>query len=271
MRRAMRDLGVLLSLVLLVSGVAGTARGATPTANSLTMQVVGTPGTAVSGASQFQVSGDTPVDLAVARLSGGTTKVVAGPGGTATRAVEFPAYVASGTYPRAVVRVTPRSGAALSPGAYDFEYGAVFRLNATSAGRSVDNGDNLLQRGLYADPAQFKLEIDGGHPSCLVRGSAGRVLVRSSTRVTANKWYRVTCSRIGTKVTVQVAPYGSTTPTRAVGNGSSGTLSFPASQPAAIGGKLTPSGAVVSSATDQFNGAVATVWVHRVPAGSSAS
>jgi hypothetical protein len=42
-------------------------------------------------------------------------------------------------------------------------------------------------------------------------------------------------------------------------------LTFPASTPASIGGKLNPSGTVVSSATDQFNGAVANVWANRLP------
>lgn len=143
----------------------------------------------------------------------------------------------------------------------------MFRLNATSSGRSIDNGDNLFQRGLYEDPSQFKLQLDHGYPSCLVRGSAGQVFASSSTNVTPDKWYRATCTRVGSKVTVQVVPYGSNvTPLSTVANGSSGTLTFPSTQPAAIGGKVTPSGAVVSSATDQFNGAVANVWVNRVPA-----
>ncbi len=269
MSRSIRSLGVLSACALVVSGVAGTASGATPARHSLTMQAVGTPGATASGTSQFRVTGDTSVDIAVARHSGGSTKVVAGPDGAAPRAVQFPAYVKSGTYPRAVIRVTPTSGAALSPGASDFEFGAVFRLDATSTGRSVDNGNNLFQRGLYSDPAQFKLQLDGGRPSCLVRGSAGRVFVKSATRVTANKWYRVTCSRVGTLVSVQVAPYGSNaTPARAVASGRSGTLTFPSSQPAAVGGKITPSGAVVSGSTDQFNGAVASLWANRVPAGT---
>lgn len=137
--------------------------------------------------------------------------------------------------------MTPTSGDALSPGASDFAYGAVFRLNATSSGRSIDNGDNLFQRGLYEDSSQFKLQLDHGYPSCLVRGSAGQVFASSSTNVTPDKWYRATCTRVGSKVTVQVVPYGSNvTPLSAVANGSSGTLTFPSSQPAAIGGKVTP-------------------------------
>jgi PKD repeat protein len=265
MRRGAPEFGVLLSLTLLVLGVAGAARGDGAPANSLTMQVVGTTGTVVSGAGQFSVGGDTPVRVAVAHLSGGNVKVVAGPD-SATQAIEFPAYVASGTYPRAVVSVTPTSGEALSPRASDFEYGAVFRLNATSSGRSIDNGDNLFQRGLYEDPSQFKLQLDHGYPSCLVRGSAGQVFASSSTKVIPGMWYRASCSRVGSRVTVKVVPYGSNAiPVSVATTGTSGTLTFPSSQPAAIGGKVASSGAVISSATDQFNGAVANVWVNRVP------
>ena len=142
----------------------------------------------------------------------------------------------------------------------------MFRVDTTTSTRSVDNGDNLFQRGLYEDPSQFKLQIDHGYPSCLVRGSAGQVFASSPTKVVSGAWYRVTCSRVGTKVTVQWAPYGSTAaPFTTVATGSSGTLSFPASTPASIGGKLNASGTVVSSATDQFNGAVANVWVNRLP------
>ena len=181
MKRGVRDLGFLLCLLLLVSAVAGPARGEAASPNSLTMAVVGTTGTVVTGPGQFTVGGDTPVRIAVARLSGGNAKVVTGPDGVSP-AVQFPAYVKSGTYPRAVVGVTPTSGGGLSPGASDFEYGAVFRLDATSSGRSIDNGDNLFQRGLYEDSAQFKLQIDKGYPSCRVRGSGGQGFVTSKTQ-----------------------------------------------------------------------------------------
>ena len=228
--------------------------------SSLALQAIGTTGTTVTGADQFDVTGDTTVGISVAALSGGSTKVVAGPDSALPRAVQFPAYVRSGTYPRAVVRLAQTSGDALSPGSSDFEYGAVFRLNALSSGRSIDNGNNLFQRGLYADRAQFKLQIDHGYPSCLVKGSAGRVFAKSSVKVTPDTWYRATCSRVGSRVTVAVTRYGAaTTVTKGV-SGSSGTLTFGSSVRASIGGKLTSSGAVVSS-TDQFNGAVARAWV----------
>ena len=78
MRRGARGLGVLLPLTLLGLGTVGAAAGDVA-ANSLTMSAVGTPGTIVTGPDQFSVGGDTPVRIAVARISSGNAKVVAGP------------------------------------------------------------------------------------------------------------------------------------------------------------------------------------------------
>lgn len=251
------------ALALAVSGTLGVAGAHAADTSSLTVRATGSTGTTVKSTSQFVIGGNTPVKIAVASLSGGTAKIAAGPSSALPRSVRFPSYVASGTYPRAVVRMSPSSGGALSPGSTGFEFGAVLRLDAASSGRSVDNGNNLLQRGLYGHSSQFKLQLDHGYPSCLVRGSSGQVAVKSGTKVAPDKWYRITCTRMGSKVTVQVARYGaSTAPTSRSASGSTGTVSFASSVPASIGGKLTSSGAVASS-NDQFNGAVASAWVRR--------
>ena len=256
--------GSLISAVVVCAGALEVATAQAASTSSLTLQATGPIGTTVTGADQFDVGGSTTVNISVAKLSGGNLKVVSGPDGSRPRAVQFPSYVGSGTYPRAVLRLNPVAGDALAPGSSDFEYGAVFRLNAKSSGRSIDNGNNLLQRGLYSGPAQFKLQVDGGYPSCSVRGSAGRAYVKSGVKVAADRWYRAACSRSGSRVTVSVTPYGgATTVSRSVTH-SSGTLSFKSSLPTSIGGKLTSTGAVVSSSTDQFNGAVASAWVSRV-------
>ena len=254
--------GSLMVFVVACAGALEVLSAQAASTSTLALQARGTTGTTVTGADQFTVGGDTTVAISVAGLNGGSAKVVAGPDSTLPRAVQFPPYVTSGTYPRAVVRLIPRSGAALSPGSSGFAYGAVFRLNASSSGRSIDNGNNLFQRGLYADRSQFKLQIDHGYPSCLVRGSAGRVTARSSIKVTPDKWYRATCSRVGSRVTVGVARYGGAASTvTKVFSGSTGTLTFGSSVRTSIGGKLTSTGAVESSSTDQFNGAVARAWI----------
>jgi hypothetical protein len=262
-RRTHVVVGCVAVLALAISGTLGVAGAHGGTASSLSMRAAGPTGSHVQGGGQFVVGGNTSVKISVASLSGGKARVAAGPSRALPRAVDFPSYVASGSYPRAVVRLAPASGGALSPGAGGFEFGAVLRLDAASSGRSVDNGNNLLQRGLYGDSSQFKLQLDGGYPSCLVRGSSGQVSVRSATKVASNSWYTVTCSRVGTRVSIKVQRYGSSAaPASRSAGGSTGTVTFRTSVPASIGGKLTSAGSVASS-TDQFNGAVARAWVRR--------
>jgi len=209
------------------------------------------------------VSGDTAVDVGVVDLDGGRVRTVAGPGLGLPLAMGFPAY-GDATYPRAVVSMTPTSGQALSPGASDFKYGAVFRLDGTSSGDTVDNGDNLFQRGLYFEDSLYKLQLDHGRPACMVKGSAGRVVAKLDDKVTPDRWYRATCARVGDQVSVAVTPYDGGETVRNESSGDIGTLSFPSSRPASIGGKLNASGGMVERASDQFNGAVAKVWIERL-------
>lgn len=258
----MRPLAVLGSTLLVVVTIPSEAAAVTTPGTTQTAR--GSTGTPVTGAGQLASSGDTAVGISVAQLSGGQALVAAGPGGALPSAVQFPAYVATGTYPRAVVRVAPTSGAGLDPGSSSFEFGAVLRLDRVSSGRSLDNGDNVFQRGLSSDASMFKLELDSGRPSCKVRGASGELTVRSATTVARGGWYTVRCSRTASQVAVEVSGYGSTTTTRTVGNGTTGALTFRAGQAASIGGKLNASGAIVGSATDQLNGAVAQVWTRRL-------
>jgi hypothetical protein len=258
-------IGCLLAFALSCSGAVLVAAAAV-TSNSLTLRAKGANGTDVAGSAQFQVDGDTAVSIQAVHLDGGRMTVVAGPDASLPSAVDFPDYVSAGTYPRAVLGVTATSGGALSPGSSDFEYGAVFRLDSASAGRADDNGDNLFQRGRYGEASMFKLQVDHGFPSCLVKGSLGAVLVTAPTRVQANTWYSTTCSRIGSRVTVEVVPYGGTAArasATASASGGSGSLAFDATRSASVGGKLTSSGGAASS-TDQFNGAVAKIWIDRL-------
>lgn len=250
-------------LALATSGGLGFSASAV-TAPTVRVTATGSSGTTVSGSGQLAVTGDTTAAITVAHLSGGNAVLAPGPGAGLPSAVQFPPYVASGTYPRAVVRVGPSSGAGLDPGSADFEYGAVLRLDPTSSGRSVDNGDNVFQRGLSYEASMFKLQADSGRPSCRVRGSSGEVFVRSTTTLTRGSWYTARCSRTASQLSIEVSRYGSTTVVRTVATGPTGALSFPAGRPAAIGGKLNASGDIVSSSSDQLNGAVAQVWTERL-------
>jgi len=254
----------LVSLAAAASGVLLTPAQAVPFGN-LTLTVSAAPGTTAQGPGEFDLGGDSTVDISIEQVDGGRAVTVPGPSLALSSAIQFPSYRDSATYyPRAALGLTPAFGQALSPESSDFKYGAVFRLDETSSGGTLDDGDNLFQRGLYGEGSQFKLQLDHRYPSCLVRGSAGRVGVRSQAEVTPNEWYRVTCSRIGFEVTVAVTPYGGGDTERTSTSGGTGTLTFDASLPASIGGKLGRSGSIAANASDQFNGAVAKVWIKRL-------
>ncbi len=247
----------------LVASAAAPASALTP--EGLEVRAEGRSGSTVQGAGELEVVGSTALDISVPSIASGAAVLVDGPGAGVANAVRFPAYVDSGTYPRAVVRLVPRSGNDLTPRWSDFEFGAVLKLDHTSSGRSEDNGDNVFQRGLWNDSAQFKLEVDDRRPTCAVKGSAGRKVVRAKSQISSDRWYTVRCLRVGNQVSVEVSPYGSPGATeRTSGWGRTGELAFSYYRDASVGGKLNSAGKVMSGATDQFNGAIGKVWINRL-------
>src|SRR5690606_25565528 len=94
-----------------------------------------------------------------------------------------------------------------SPDDRDFSWGASFRLDAVSTGNPVDNGDNLIQRGLSSQPAMFKAELDLRRPGCTLKGTEGELIVRAATKVEPGIWYAVRCERQGDRLTVRVWEY----------------------------------------------------------------
>lgn len=204
--------------------------------------------------------GALPVTVDVARLDGGTARVDRDLAGDA--AVRLPAYRKGSTMPRAVVRVRHRANAEdpLAPGKRAFTFGASFNLDRVSRGSSVDNGNNIMQRGMWADAAQYKLQVDSDRVSCRVMGSAGAVSVKSSVPVQPGRWYDVECARSGSSVALSVTEHlsgGKTRTSTSIGRGAIGTLLWQkASTPLSIGGKLAANGQVVKASTDQFNGVI---------------
>ncbi|MGB5951854.1 MAG: hypothetical protein WBG57_04970, partial [Ornithinimicrobium sp.] len=154
---------------------------------------------------------------------------------------------------------------ALAPGTSDFEFGAEFRRDDISTGDPTDNGDNLVQRGLFGNGAQYKIDIDKQSPSCRVEGADGVLQVRGSALVAANTWYSARCSRIGTEVELTVMEYvDSRWVQHSVDkqSGATGKISWEDSElPFSVGGKLTRVGDVVGRASDQFNGAIANPYL----------
>lgn len=201
--------------------------------------------------------GSANVNLRVVTRDGGKIKLE--PGLNDKPALRFPPFVLEETYPRAVILVEnagPRD--VLSPGGRDFVWGADFKLDPLSFGTDMDNGDNLIQRGLFVHPAQFKAELDNDQAGCSVLGERGRVSVRTSQQVTPDVWYRVRCEKIGDELAVYVTEFGPDGATKSYARRESGPMGAvnmnPDTTPLTVGGKIGADGEILQDAADQFNG-----------------
>ncbi len=258
--RLHRSLALATLVLLLVANSAG-GTDSTPT-----VQLRVSDGTSYgSTITTVDQMGTAQVSADVAVLSGGTVR--AGGWRNGSRVFDFPSFTWSSTPPRAVLRVTPKgSGDPLAPGWRDFSFGADFRKDLQSSGTTVDNGDNLIQRGLWNEPAQYKIEVDGGRPGCRIKGDQGAVAVRAALRVDSRLWYRVECKRVTNTVVLTIQEYRSDGTINVVSvreTGTIGSLAWPkARTPLSVGGKLGADGAIVGSATDQFNGLVSNPVLH---------
>ncbi len=212
----------------------------------------------MSGSDVTSVKNAGTADIDVRASGAAGIEVVPAPG--AGHAVRFPAYTGAADAPAAVLVASDTGDGALDPGDDDFTFGARFRLDEESSGSKTDNGDNLVQRGTFDSPAQFKIQLDHGVPSCRVLGGAGEVFVKAEGPVDPDTWYTVTCERTSQEVTLQVAADG-----EASGDGTwrksgpTGPVSLK-DLPLTIGGKAGPDGTPVASA-DQFNGEVDDVFL----------
>lgn len=177
-------------------------------------------------------------------------------------ALDFPEFSADDDdYPRAVVTVSNAGDAdQLSPGTRNFMWGADFRLDKLSQGLGVDNGDNVVQRGLSSDPAYFKAEVDKDRAACTVYGTEGRLIIRASEQLTTGRWYRIRCERTADELAVYVTEFDPDGGSRQYASrikGSVGDVTAVApTTPLTIGGKVGRDGGLLASATDQFNGLV---------------
>lgn len=215
--------------------------------------------------STIAVSGTADVVAEVARRDGGEVLVATARPGQG-RAVRLPVFDPSPTDPRAIIRITnATSEDQLNFGTRNFTFGADFLLDAVSSEPgSTDDGDNLVQRGLYEDPDQYKLQLDGRHPSCRLKGAttggATEVEVRSTVEVDSSNWYRARCVRTGVDLDVVVTRYDADgtrqrTTTRVTSEAVIDVQMDTAAVPLSIGGKLNVDG-TVNVDSDQFNGLV---------------
>ena len=90
---------------------------------------------------------------------------------------------------------------AWDPRRRDFSYGSWVKV--TREQRNVLS--NVMQKGYYRQRGgQWKLQLDRGVPSCVVSGTAGRVLVRSESSVADGRWHRLVCRRVDNLLVLRV-------------------------------------------------------------------
>jgi hypothetical protein len=229
-------------------------------------QATAAPGTELSlgfeGTNLSANTGTASLVVAATTAQGGTMRPVAGSAGAGT-GVRLPAYHTSRP-PLAVFTVTDRTGAdVLSPGTGAFSFGADFTLDARSQGSATDNGNNLIQRGLYTASAQYKLQVDQGRPLCRVKGRSGAVIVQSTRTVQAGAWHQVRCSRVGSTVTLTLVRLGDGTTWSWSATGATGDVRVGSAVPLSVGGKVDDQGRIVVASADQFNGVVDNAFYDR--------
>jgi hypothetical protein len=175
--------------------------------------------------------------------------------------VRLPAYDPRGRR-FAVLRVSTTRGLP-SPGQRDFTFGVEAVIDARSSGTSVDDGDNLVQRGLFGPGSQFKLQVDRRVASCRVAGDRGAVIAELERRLEPEVWHRIRCTRAGDSVTVEVVAMldgGERSVGSSTSRGPIGAVDLGASTPLSVGGKLGTTGQLAATSTDQLNGAVGRVF-----------
>lgn len=190
---------------------------------------------------------------------GGELSVVPSRSGDGS-AIRFPGFSEGEEEPGVGLVVTAADSALPSPGSSSFGFGADVRFDDLSAESDADNGDNVLQRGLAADPAQYKLQVDHGKPSCTVTGSTGRLMAKGDA-LEGGTWYRLTCLLRDGQLTLTVTDLDAEESAEFTDSGAVGAVEFADNVPVAIGRKVGVDGAGINKQPDQFNGTMDSVWI----------
>lgn len=202
--------------------------------------------------------------VSVRSLEAGGGEAVQVQSGNGTSGLRFPPYSPGTQAPRLVLVIKPVGATdLLNPQGNDLSFGADLRLNDLSSGNGDDNGDNVLQRGLFSDANQYKLQVDKRVPSCTVKSSEGRLFVKFGQSLDKG-WFRVRCDyeagsltlSVSKILTDQVEELGNKTKSMSIGS-----LDFSGNTPVTIGGKIGSNGELVLHQSDQFNGELDNVFV----------
>jgi hypothetical protein len=168
---------VLLALVLVLATPL-TADGATVPTYTWSMDVTGANVTDNTGTRVMSLTGTW---LSTPGRSGG--------------AVEFTTAPSVGSV---------LGSAADNPGTANFAMGVVFTSRPVPAKKYAGN---VVQKGLFGDPGQIKLQIVpayGGSNNCRIKGTNGARLISSTVNIDDGNWHYAVCWREGAQVGITV-------------------------------------------------------------------
>ena len=158
------------------------------------------------------------------------------------RAASFPGACKS--CGRAIIAVPDAKG--LDPGVRPFTFGAWVKVSKAQ----TQHNSNIVQKGFFHQKGgQWKLQLNGHLPNCVLFGKTGRLKVTSSIGVSDGKWHNLSCSRSGGTLVLQVDGK-----VRGRAKGRVGSISNVAS--VRIGGKGLRPG------NDQFHGVMDGVYLN---------
>jgi hypothetical protein len=186
--------------------------------------------------------------------------------GDGSRGLRFPHFKQDEEAPRLILVVQPQDPTAASVDPTrdgSLTFGADVKLDRDAGSGTFDNGDNVVQRGLFADPSQYKLQVDKRVPSCTVKSPLARAFVELPQPMERG-WYRVVCDYRAGTLTVSASRMEDGqvgAPVQASVTQDVGPLVFNPVTPLVIGGKVGSNGLMVRHQPDQFNGALDNVFV----------
>ncbi len=145
---------------------------------------------------------------------------------------------------RAIISVADAKG--LDPGVHPFSFGASVKVTRAQ----TRHNSNIVQKGFFHQKGgQWKLQLNGHLPNCVLFGTSGRLKVTSTIGVSDGAWHTLSCSRVRRSLVLRVDGR-----IRGQVKGPVGAISNVAS--VRVGGKGLRPG------NDQFHGVVDGVYLH---------
>lgn len=148
---------------------------------------------------------------------------------------------------RALIEISDSKG--LDPRRRPFRFGTAVKVTDRQAKAGKD--PNLVQKGLLSQPGgQWKLELIGARPRCVIVGSRGGVNIIASAPIDDAKWHQLECRRKGQTVTLWIDGVLRGTTVGKIGR-------IVNNAPVRIGGKAVGS----ASDNDQYHGDLDSVFL----------